>query len=294
MLPPGQESPSPDDALMRALEDDLKATKEDLQGSIEQLESANEELKSANEEVMSINEELQSINEELETSKEELQSLNEELTTVNNQLEGKIGELEAANDDLNNLLVSTNIATIFLDSQYRIRRFTPAATMLFNLIPADGGRPLSDISPKFTDPDLLADADGRPQRSSPPSNGKCRPRMAAGISGECSPIAPRTTGSPESWSRSPKSRSGSRRPRICREINEDLETPRAAAHHGAGNAQRPASPGDHRTQAGGAGPAGTRGQDPRPGRYRGRRHHHHRWQGKRGVVQSGRRKNVPV
>jgi len=155
--PAGLESPSPDDALMRALEDDLKATKEDLQGSIEQLESANQELKTANEEVMSINEELQSINEELETSKEELQSLNEELTTVNNQLEGKIAELEAANDDLNNLLVSTSIATIFLDSQYRIRRFTPAATMLFNLIPADGGRPLSDISPKFTDPDLLPD-----------------------------------------------------------------------------------------------------------------------------------------
>ncbi len=157
--PPGLESPSPDDALMRALEDDLKATKEDLQGSIEQLESANEELKTANEEVMSVNEELQSINEELETSKEELQSLNEELTTVNNQLEGKIAELEAANDDLNNLLKSTSIATIFLDSQYRIRRFTPAATTLFSLIPADAGRPLSDISPKFTDSDLLSDAE---------------------------------------------------------------------------------------------------------------------------------------
>ena len=154
----GLESTSSDDSVIRALEDELKSTKEDLQGSIEQLESANEELKSANEEVMSMNEELQSINEELETSKEELQSLNEELTTVNNQLEAKIGELEATNDDLSNLLVSTKLATIFLDEQYRIRRFTPATTNLFNLIPADLGRPLSDISSRFTDPDLLLDA----------------------------------------------------------------------------------------------------------------------------------------
>ena len=118
----------------------------------------NEELKSANEEMMSMNEELQSINEELETSKEELQSLNEELTTVNNQLEGKIGELETANADLTNLLVSTDIATIFLDEQYCIRRFTPATTRLFNLIPTDVGRPLEDIASRFTGPDFRPDA----------------------------------------------------------------------------------------------------------------------------------------
>jgi two-component system CheB/CheR fusion protein len=153
------ETQSADEDVVRSLEEDLRATKEDLQGSIEQLESANEELKTANEEVMSMNEELQSINEELETSKEELQSLNEELTTVNNQLEGKITELEATNDDLNNLLISTNIAAVFLDLKYRIRRFTPAVTKLFNLIQADVGRPLSDISPKFTDPGLASDAE---------------------------------------------------------------------------------------------------------------------------------------
>jgi two-component system CheB/CheR fusion protein len=157
-LPTGPEAPTSDDALIRALEEDLKTTREDLQGSIEQLESANEELKAANEEVMSMNEELQSINEELETSKEELQSLNEELTTVNNQLEGKITELEATNDDLSNLLVSTNIATIFLDAHYHVRRFTPATSRLFNLIQADIGRPLTDLSSRVTDPDLLPDA----------------------------------------------------------------------------------------------------------------------------------------
>jgi two-component system CheB/CheR fusion protein len=158
-LPPaGADAPPLDDTVVRDLEDELKATREDLQGSIEQLESANEELKSANEEVMSMNEELQSVNEELETSKEELQSMNEELTTVNNQLEGKIIELEATNDDLSNLLISTNIATIFLDTLFRIRRFTPAATRLVNLIQADAGRPLSDLTIKFTDPDLLPDA----------------------------------------------------------------------------------------------------------------------------------------
>ena len=259
---------------MRALEDDLKATKEDLQGSIEQLESANEELKSANEEVMSINEELQSINEELETSKEELQSLNEELTTVNNQLEGKIGELEAANDDLNNLLVSTNIATIFLDSQYRIRRFTPAVTMLFNLIPADGGRPLSDISPKFTDPDLLSDAETVFSNVTPierevqTQDGRWFLRRVLPYRTEDDRIAGIVVTFHEVTERKQAAQDLQRN-------NEDLETPRAAAHHRAGNTQRPASSGDHRAQAGRAGPAGTRSKHPRPGPDRGRRHHHH-------------------
>jgi two-component system CheB/CheR fusion protein len=112
----------------------------------------------ANEEIMSVNEELQSTNEELETSKEELQSLNEELSTVNSQLEGKVRELEQTNNDLDNLLKSTNLATIFLDRQLRIRRFTPAATELFRLIPSDLRRPLSDIAQNFTDESLLPDA----------------------------------------------------------------------------------------------------------------------------------------
>ena len=140
-----------DAALVHQLEYELKSTKEDLQQTIEDVRAANEEL-------MSVNEEFQSSNEELETSKEELQSLNEELTTANTQLEGKIGELEATNNDLDNLLTSTNIATLFLDTQLRIRRFTPAATRLFSLIPSDIGRPIGDIAQKFSDPDLLRDA----------------------------------------------------------------------------------------------------------------------------------------
>jgi two-component system CheB/CheR fusion protein len=107
---------------------------------------------------MSANEELQSTNEELQTSKEELQSLNEELNTINAQLQSKLGELERTTNDLDNLLTSTNVATIFLDPRLRIRRFTPAATRLFNLLPSDVDRPLSDIVPRFTDPELLPDA----------------------------------------------------------------------------------------------------------------------------------------
>jgi two-component system CheB/CheR fusion protein len=145
------EASAADAVLVQQLEYELKSTKEDLQQTIEDLRAANEEL-------MSVNEEFQSSNEELETSKEELQSLNEELTTANTQLEGKIGELEATNNDLDNLLTSTNIATLFLDTQLCIRRFTPAATRLFSLIPSDIGRPIGDIAQKFTDPGLLADA----------------------------------------------------------------------------------------------------------------------------------------
>jgi two-component system, chemotaxis family, CheB/CheR fusion protein len=127
------------------LERELKVVRERLKRSIEDVELSNEELKSANEESQSTNEELQSANEELETSKEELQSTNEELVTVNAELQGKIEELTVANDDVRNLLDNTNIATIFLDTQLRIKRFTPAATKIVNLIPTDIGRPLSHL-----------------------------------------------------------------------------------------------------------------------------------------------------
>ncbi len=147
-----------DESLVRQLEAELKASREDLQGTVAGMEASNEELRAANEEVMSVNEELQSTNEELETSKEELQSLNEELNTVNAQLQTKIDELEHTNNDLDNLLTSTNIATVFLDGQLRIRRFTAAATKLFTLIPSDVGRPLADVAQTFTDPALLTDA----------------------------------------------------------------------------------------------------------------------------------------
>ncbi len=144
--------------LVQQLEFELKTTREDLQSTIEELESSNEELKSSNEEMMSVNEELQSVNEELETSKEELQSLNEELNTVNTQLEEKIEELDIVSNDLNNLLNSADITTLFLDSDMRIRRFTPRTMKLLNLMPSDTGRPISDFSYKFNDEALLIDA----------------------------------------------------------------------------------------------------------------------------------------
>ena len=106
---------------------------------------------------MSINEELRSSNEELETSKEELQSLNEELSTVNTQLEDKVTELEQTNNDLDNLLTSTNIATIFLDTSFHVRRFTPAANRLFDLTPADLGRRIGDVVQHGIDTDLPHD-----------------------------------------------------------------------------------------------------------------------------------------
>jgi two-component system, chemotaxis family, CheB/CheR fusion protein len=127
------------------IERELKVTRERLKRSLEDVELSNEELKSANEESQSTNEELQSANEELETSKEELQSINEELVTVNAELQNKVEELTVLNDDVRNLLDNTNIATIFLDKQLHIKRFTPEATKIVNLIPTDIGRPLSHL-----------------------------------------------------------------------------------------------------------------------------------------------------
>jgi two-component system CheB/CheR fusion protein len=146
-------------SVVQQLENDLRATREDLQSTIEELESSNEELKASNEEVMSMNEELQSTNEELETSKEELQSLNEELTTVNSQLQDKVEDLDAANSDLTNLMAATDIATVFLDTELRIKRFTPPTSRLLNLLATDIGRPFRDFAPRFEDEDLLRDAE---------------------------------------------------------------------------------------------------------------------------------------
>jgi two-component system CheB/CheR fusion protein len=155
----GAASDPADEGVVKQLEFELKSTREELQSAIEELESSNEELKASHEEAMSMNEELQSANEELETSKEELQSLNEELNTVNSQLQDKLDELEAANSDFANLLSSVDIATQFLGPDYRIKRFSAAATRLFKLIPGDVGRPIGDIAARFTDPDLHGDVD---------------------------------------------------------------------------------------------------------------------------------------
>jgi two-component system, chemotaxis family, CheB/CheR fusion protein len=137
---------------------EVRSLKRQLQSSVDAFEVSNQELKASNEEVTSINEELQSTNEELETGKEELQSVNEELLTVNAQLQGKIAELEAATNDLTNLLSSTDIAVVFLDTRFRVRRFTPAVRDLMDLIESDVGRPMTDLAQKFSDANLLHDA----------------------------------------------------------------------------------------------------------------------------------------
>src|SRR5687767_7678697 len=136
------------------LTQELAATREYLQSVIEQQEAANEELQSANEEVQSTNEELQSINEELETSKEEVQSSNEELATVNDELHSRNSELAQSNNDLVNLLASVQLAIVMLGPDLRIRRFTPMAEKLLNLIPTDVGRRVSDIKGSFDLPNL--------------------------------------------------------------------------------------------------------------------------------------------
>ena len=134
---------------------------------MEELESSNEELKSTNEELQSSNEELQSTNEELESSKEELQSLNEELQTVNSELQSKVDELSEAHDDITNLLNSTQIATIFVDNDLRVKRFSQEATKIVNLIQSDIGRPLSDQSTTIEEVDLTGNISQVLNRLSP-------------------------------------------------------------------------------------------------------------------------------
>jgi two-component system CheB/CheR fusion protein len=151
---------APEGTTNHQLEQELETTRADLRNTIRDYEQSTEELKAVNEEAMSMNEEFQSTNEELETSKEELQSLNEELTTLNTQLQQKIDDERRMSDDLNNLLSSSGIATLFLDTEFKIMRFTPATRELFNLISKDIGRPFGDITGKVRDPDLLKDAEG--------------------------------------------------------------------------------------------------------------------------------------
>ncbi len=140
------------------LERELEATKIELQGAIRNLETSSEEQKAINEEALSINEEYQSTNEELLASKEELQSLNEELNALNTQLQETLDRQRTTADDLQNVLYSTDVATIFLDTRFNIRFFTPATKALFNVIPSDVGRPLTDLKSLAADEALLDDA----------------------------------------------------------------------------------------------------------------------------------------
>jgi two-component system CheB/CheR fusion protein len=140
------------------LEHELSITRDDLRIALEGLETSNQEQKAINEEALSVNEEYQSTNEELLTSKEELQSLNEELTALNGQLQETLERQRSTSDDLQNVLYSTSVATLFLDPDLKIRFFTPATRALFNVIPGDVGRPLADLRSLSADDRLASDA----------------------------------------------------------------------------------------------------------------------------------------
>jgi two-component system, chemotaxis family, CheB/CheR fusion protein len=140
------------------LEEELQHSREEMQNVLEEMQTSQEELKSTNEELQSTNEELQSTNEELTTSKEEMQSLNEELQTVNAELQSKVDEFSRVNNDMKNLLNSTDIATLFLDKELNIRRFTNQATKIFKLIKSDIGRPFTDQVSNLIYPELADDA----------------------------------------------------------------------------------------------------------------------------------------
>ncbi len=147
-------TPNSDTSPVARLEQELLSTREYLQAIIEEQETTNEELKASNEEALSNNEELQSTNEELETAKEELQSTNEELVTLTEQQTSRNTELSHLNDDLRNVLEGIEIPVLMLDNHQRIRRFTPSAEKLFNLLHTDVGRPIQNLRPNLEPLDL--------------------------------------------------------------------------------------------------------------------------------------------
>jgi two-component system, chemotaxis family, CheB/CheR fusion protein len=153
-------APAPTVAVdrIRELEAELAWTKQRLSIAIEEFESAKEEMRATNEELLSMNEELKTSTEELATSKEELQSVNEELLTANQENQNRLEELSQLSNDLQNLLAATNIATLFLDQELRILRFTPQVERLFNLLLSDRGRPLAHVTHKLGDLRLLDEA----------------------------------------------------------------------------------------------------------------------------------------
>ena len=145
-------------ARQRELQNELKHARDEVQAGREEMQTSQEELKSMNEELQSTNEELQSTNEELMTSKEEMQSLNEELQTVNAELQAKLDELSGTNNDMKNLLNSTDIATVFLDNDLNVRRFTLQAKTIIKFIATDVGRPITDLASDLLYPGLVKDA----------------------------------------------------------------------------------------------------------------------------------------
>jgi two-component system, chemotaxis family, CheB/CheR fusion protein len=153
-VPPPAPGKTARGAVANALKEELKRAHEQINTLREEMQTSQEELTSTNEELQSTNEELQSTNEELTTSKEEMQSLNEELQTVNAELQSKVDDLSWVNNDMKNLLNSTEIAIVFLDGRLNVRRYTTQATRLFKLIPGDIGRPLSDIASELVYPEL--------------------------------------------------------------------------------------------------------------------------------------------
>ncbi len=154
----GTNSPPEDTSRVLQLEQELDATHKELNAVIRDLEISNEDLRAVNEEALSINEEFQSTNEELETSKEELQALNEELTAVNAQLQETLEQQRSTAADLENILNSSDVATLFLDTAFKIRFFTPAAKSFFGVSAVDIGRPVADLAQRFRDEVLLQDA----------------------------------------------------------------------------------------------------------------------------------------
>jgi two-component system CheB/CheR fusion protein len=157
-LSPSEPTAPSDHAQVADLEHELAATKTELRSAIRSLELSNEEQRTVNEEALSVNEEFQSTNEELLTSKEELQSLNEELTALNSQLHETLERQRTTANDLQNILYSTDVATLFLDADLNIRFFTPATKSIFGILPADIGRPLADLHSLAADGELPADA----------------------------------------------------------------------------------------------------------------------------------------
>ena len=145
------------DAVLLNVEEQLRQTRDQLRATVEEYETSTEELKASNEELQAMNEELRSASEELETGKEELQSLNEELGTVDVELKEKVEEVSQANSDLQNLMASTRIATLFVDRALCIKRYTPSLQEIFNIIPSDIGRPLAHVTHNLIYEGLLDD-----------------------------------------------------------------------------------------------------------------------------------------